>query len=195
MKTLVWDVDDVLNDLMRAWFEKSWLPAHPNCSLRYEQLQANPPDSLLGVKVHQYLASMDLFRQSVDGMKLTPDAEVVAWFSAHGHHFRHMALTARPLESAPAVAAWVMKYFGSWIRVFGVVPSRPPLSAPVYDANKGEYLRWLGKGDVLIDDSPENLAQASALGLQTIAWPQPWNQARASKTEILNQLLDMAEEK
>jgi hypothetical protein len=195
MKTLVWDVDDVLNDLMRTWFEKAWLPAHPDCSIRYEQLQANPPDAFLGVDRHQYLASMDLFRLSPEGMELHPDDELLTWFSAHGSRFRHMALTARPLESAPAVAAWVMQYFGSWIRVFGVVPSRAPLSAPVYDNTKGEYLRWLGKGDVLIDDSPENLAQAAALGLQTFAWPQPWNRASTSKAEILNQLLELAEEK
>ena len=26
MLTIVWDIDDVLNDLMRDWFTESWLP-------------------------------------------------------------------------------------------------------------------------------------------------------------------------
>ena len=43
MKTVIWDVDDVLNDLMRCWFEKSWLLSHPECTLTYEDLTQNPP--------------------------------------------------------------------------------------------------------------------------------------------------------
>lgn len=195
MRTLVWDVDDVLNDLMRAWFEKAWLPEHLDCGLRYEQLCENPPDIILGVERHEYLASMDAFRLSPEGFDLAPDVEVLQWFEKHGGRFRHVALTARPLESASGVAAWVMRHFGLWIRSFGIVPSRPPQCAPAYDRNKGDYLRWLGKGDALIDDSPDNLAQAGALGLTVFAWPQPWNQSRETRTEVLNRLLELAEEK
>ncbi len=48
MKTIVWDIDDVLNDLTRAWFETAWLPAHRECRLTYEELKVNPPHELLG---------------------------------------------------------------------------------------------------------------------------------------------------
>ena len=36
MLTIVWDVDDVLNDLMHAWFKHSWLADHPDGKIRYE---------------------------------------------------------------------------------------------------------------------------------------------------------------
>lgn len=193
MKTLVWDVDDVLNDLMRAWFEQAWLSKHPECQLRYDQLLENPPSAILGVEREEYLVSIDAFRLSPAGTTLTPDPELLSWFAEHGGRFRHVALTARPLESAPAVASWVMRYFGFWIRTIGIVPSRPPRSAPAYDLSKGDYLRWLGKGDALVDDTPDNLAQAEALGLSTFAWPQPWNQAQETKRAILNRLLDLVE--
>ncbi|MFP5236263.1 MAG: hypothetical protein ACLGSD_10195 [Acidobacteriota bacterium] len=193
MKTLVWDVDDVLNDLMRAWFENAWLPNHPDCQLRYEHLSVNPPDGILGIERQTYLASIDAFRATAKGEALAPDPELLRWFADQGAYFRHVALTARPLESAPAVAAWVMRHFGCWIRTVAVVPSRPPQSAPAYDLSKGDYLRWLGRGDALIDDTPDNLAQAANLGLRTFAWPQPWNQAKETKTTTLSRILELVE--
>ena len=42
MKTIVWDVDDVLNDLMAAWFYEAWLPAHRDCTVTYAQIAQNP---------------------------------------------------------------------------------------------------------------------------------------------------------
>ena len=101
---------------------------------------------------------------------------------AHGSKFRHIALTARPLETAPEIAAWVMRHFGAWIRCFGVVPTRTMEGVPVYDRGKGDYLRWLGKGDVLIDDTRENLIQAAEIGMKTFAWPQPWNDSKLTTT-------------
>ena len=38
MLTIAWDVDDVLNDLMGAWLKDAWLPAHPECTLAYDDL-------------------------------------------------------------------------------------------------------------------------------------------------------------
>jgi hypothetical protein len=85
-----------------------------------------------------------------------------------------------------------MRYFGAWIRCFGVVPTRPPEDVPIYDRGKGDYLRWLGKGDVLIDDTRENLVQATEIGMKVLAWPQPWNDSRLTTTEILQTLTNMA---
>ncbi len=124
---------------------------------------------------------MDAFRKTEAGIHLTPNAEVLEWFAVHGARFRHIALTARPLETAPEVAAWVMRHFGAWIRCFGIVPTRTTDGVPVYDRGKGDYLRWLGKGDVLIDDAQENLRQAAAIGMKTFAWPQPWNDSPADR--------------
>lgn len=200
MLTIVWDVDDVLNDLMRAWFEQGWKLEHPECGVGYAALRENPPHHVLGVTREEYLASIDVFRKTEAGTHLVPDAELLAWFGEHGGKFRHIALTARPLETAPEIASWVMRHFGSWIRCFGIVPTRAQSDVPVYDQGKGDYLRWLGKGDVLIDDTKDNLRQAEAIGLKAFAWPQPWNEAWQGEPsegsrqahKILEQLLEMA---
>ena len=192
MRTIVWDVDDVLNDLMLQWFSQGWRREHPSSAVEYGTLRENPPHVSLGVTCEEYLASMDAFRKTDAGIHLVPNAEVLAWFSAHGSRFRHIALTSRPLETAPDVAAWVMRYFGAWIRCFGVVPTRTMEEIPTYDRGKGDFLRWLGKGDVLIDDTRENLRQADEIGITTFAWPQPWNDSLLTTTEILQTLTDMA---
>lgn len=192
MLTIVWDVDDVLNDLMAQWFGHAWLPAHPGCGLTYQDLTANPPDLALGVDRSEYLSSLDAFHQSDRGANLTPCPEVLAWFRQDGNRFRHIALTARPLETAPAIAHWVFRHFGAWIRCFGIVPSRTAPDAPAYDNTKAEFLAWLGRGDILIDDSPQNIQQAQSLGLKTLQPRQPWNQSRLTIHDLLENLSRMA---
>lgn len=192
MQTIVWDVDDVLNDLMYQWFFLGWKQEHPAVTVEYSTLRENPPHVALGATCEEYLTSMDAFRKTDAGTHLTPNAEVLEWFAAHGSKFRHIALTSRPLETAPEVAAWVMRHFGAWIRCFGVVPTRTPEDVPIYDRGKGDYLRWLGKGDVLIDDTRENLRQAAEIGMKALAWPQPWNDSQLTTTEILQTLTNMA---
>jgi FMN phosphatase YigB (HAD superfamily) len=192
MLTIVWDVDDVLNDLMFQWFALGWKREHTEATVEYGGLRENPPHAALGATREEYLASMDAFRKTDAGIRLTPNAEVLEWFAAHGSKFRHVALTARPLETAPEVAAWVMRYFGAWIRCFGIIPTRTMEGVPIYDGGKGEYLRWLGKGDVLVDDTRENLEQGAEIGMQTFAWPQPWNDSQLTTTQILQVLTDMA---
>lgn len=192
MQTIVWDVDDVLNDLMYQWFSLGWKQEHPTVTVEYSHLIENPPHVALGVTRVEYLTSMDAFRKTEAGIHLKPNVEVLEWFAAHGSKFRHMALTSRPLETAADVAAWVMRHFGAWVRCFGVVPTRAPEYAPIYDRGKGDFLHWLGKGDVLIDDTPENLRQAAEIGMKAFAWPQPWNDSRLTTTEILQELTNMA---
>ncbi len=177
-RTIAWDVDDVLNDLMRAWFEQAFRPAHPSCAVAYEQLVENPPCAVLGITLEQYLASLDGFRLA-HAADLAPDPEVLDWFTRHGDAFRHVAVTATPLHTAPISAAWVLRHFGRWIRTFSVIPSPRPFDASKrWDATKGDWLRWCGKVDVLVDDSPRNLASAGEAGVAAVLWPRPWNAAR-----------------
>lgn len=173
--TIVWDVDDVLNSLMRDWFEQAWLPAHPECAVQYEDLGENPPHRILGVEREEYLASADAFRASEAARRMQPNTLVLEWMREHGAGFRHVALTARPLETTPHVAEWMFRHFGTWIRCFGVVPSRAEPGLPEYHRNKGEWLAWLGGADLLVDDSLENVRLAEALGIRAMVWPQPWN--------------------
>jgi hypothetical protein len=191
MNTIVWDVDDVLNDLMYQWLMHGWIREHPECETEYSMLTENPPLAALGATREEYLASLDTFRRSDAGIHLAPNPMVLLWFERHGSQFRHIALTARPLETVPELAAWVMRHFGNWIRCFGVVPTRAVEGIPIYDLGKGDYLRWLQKGDVLVDDTRENLKQAAELGLRVLTWPQPWNDSTQDIADTLNQLTEM----
>lgn len=189
MKTLTWDVDDVLNHLMRDWLEIAWLPDHPECTVTYAQIRENPPERILGVSQETYLNSLDDFRQA-RGHALKPDPTVLAWFRNHGHRFRHMALTRVPLRFAPTSAAWIMKHFGNWIRSFNVVPS-PRVDAPhiEYDASKAEFLDWLGGSDMMIDDSPKTIEEVGRHSVPTLLWPQPWNDSRLTPDAALDTLI------
>jgi hypothetical protein len=192
MTTVIWDIDDVLNPLMRAWFHHAWLPAHPDCRVRtYEGLAANPPHDVLGVAREVYLASLDAFRLSGAYEQMAPVPEVLAWFDLHGAKCRHVALTATPLVSADRSAAWLMRHFGRWIRVFAFVPSpRAGTDLPQYDATKSDFLRWFGKGDLLVDDSPANVQAARDVGRDAILVPQPWNGGSQTLADVLAALTE-----
>ena len=192
MQTVVWDVDDVLNDLMYQWFAYGWRVEHSDCLISYQDLTNNPPHQVLGIGRAEFLSSMDSFRKTERARNMSPNPEVVTWFQERGAGFRHIALTARPLETAPDVAHWVMHHFGAWIRCFGVVPTRLDEGLPIYDRTKGEYLAWLGRGDILVDDSGENIRDAGSLGLRTLQPAQPWNTSRLSVSDLLHQLSNMA---
>jgi hypothetical protein len=188
MLTIVWDVDDVLNDLMRVWLETAWLAAHRECHVRYEGLHENPPHRLIGASVGEYLASLDEFRRK--GMEiLQPLGEAEAWFKAHGARYRHLALTAVPLCCAPLSAAWVVRHFGRWIRDFHFVPSaRTGESLPTYEGSKLDFLKWWGKGDVLVDDGREITEAAGTLGMKALLMPRPWNHGQGTVAGVFQQL-------
>lgn len=192
MLTLVWDVDDVLNDLMYQWFAYGWRVQHPDCPISYQELTSNPPHQVLGIGKTDYLASLDCFRVTERARNMSPNPEVLAWFRNAGARFRHIALTSRPLATAPEAAHWVIRHFGAWIRCFGVVPSRLQEGIPIYDQTKGQYLAWLSRGDVIVDDSTENIREAESLGLRTLQPAQPWNSSQLTVSDLLRQLSDMA---
>jgi hypothetical protein len=64
----------------------------------------------------------------------------------------------------------------------------------VYDRSKGDYLAWLGRGDVLVDDSTENILEAASLGLKTFQPAQPWNNSALTIPALLQELSQMAGE-
>ncbi len=189
MQTIVWDVDDVLNELMKNWFEHKWLPEHRTCSVRYDALVCNPPHELLGVTIEEYLQSLDAFRQSDGFRQMMPVSEVTSWFNRLGTRFRHIALTATPILCAPHSAEWVFRNFGAWVRSFAFVPSRRSSDpASEQDNSKMAYLQWLGKADYFIDDNPDHVEAAESLGIRSLLVPRPWNQAKGSLSDVLNVL-------
>jgi FMN phosphatase YigB (HAD superfamily) len=173
LKTIVWDVDDVLNDLMRSWF-LLWCQDHPGCAVGYEDLKENPPHEVLGVTMDSYLQSLDEFRLSSLYQTLAPIREVRDWFLQNGTRFRHIALTAVPLRVASLSAQWVLRNFGIWIRTFHFVPSKRKEDAiPQYDRDKEDVLQRLGIVDLFIDDNAEYVAAAQNVGINALLFPRP----------------------
>jgi FMN phosphatase YigB (HAD superfamily) len=191
VRTIVWDVDDVLNDLMRVWLQQGWIPHHPDCRVRYEDLAENPPHGLLGTSLEEYHASLDAFRLSPLYREMTPLPEALEWFRQHGARFRHIALTGTSLVSAPVSAEWVLRRFGRWIRSFHFVPSpRRGQALPRYDDSKQSHLRWLGRGDFLVDDNEDNLRGLEDLGIRGLLVQRPWNRGSLTLAQVLQQLAD-----
>ena len=191
MKTIVWDVDDVLNDLMRAWLEES-LSNREFAVFPYQRLTRNPPHELLGIGLQKYLASLDAFRLSGRAANLAPSPEILDWFSTHGDKCHNVALTAAPLCAGHISAEWVMRHFGRWIRSFNLVPSQRARNQAGQDRlkTKGDFLRWWGKADMLVDDNEENLAAALSLNIHAALVPQPWNSSRLSLTDTLQTITE-----
>lgn len=192
MLTIAWDVDDVLNDLMRSWLT-AWKQDHPECQADYSEITENPPDRVLGITRREYLESLDAFRISQDAAAMKPNPVIVKWMNNFGTGYRHVALTARPLASTAEASDWVFRHFGVYIRSFGVVPVRLPSGLPLYDADKGDFLRWAGNVDVLIDDSEQNLRDAERAGVRGILYPQPWNHSGHTVQEALESLTELVE--
>ena len=188
-RIVVWDVDDVLNDLMRAWLDNVWTPAHPAQVMPYEDLGENPPHALLGISSSEYVSSLDEFRLSPGYAQQAPNPDILAWLHDNGGGCRHIALTATALRTAPTTAAWVLRNFGRWIREFAFIPApRAGENVPIYDVDKGAWLARLGTAAILVDDSPQNVDAATAAGGVALCWPRPWNGSGVSVAETLQVL-------
>ncbi len=186
---IVWDLDDVLNNLMEAWLKYFSLTNPLARKFPYERLAQNPPYEILGISCGDYLSSLDYFRNSSAGLKLKPNQLILDWFREKGHRFRHLVLTSRPVKTVPHAAEWVYHYFGNWIRTFHFVPSlREGEYLPESDAEKSEFLYWLGKADAFVDDTPENIDAARRLGIPAFTYPQPWNDSKVSVTNLLEEI-------
>jgi FMN phosphatase YigB (HAD superfamily) len=189
MLTIAWDVDDILNDLMRFWLSDKWLLEHPDCKVSFKQLTENTPERIIKSTLEEYRLSLDSFRLSGAYTRLEPNPEVLAWFRESGYKARHIALTAVSVKAAYISADWVLKNFGKWIRTFHFIPSlRADEAAPEYDQSKADYLKWLNKVDVLVEDSEDNILQAKDLGIRGILVGKPWNKGNLSVKEALTEL-------
>ena len=184
--TIVWDIDDVLNDLTRAWLETVWRPGHPQCRVTYRELTANPPHRLLGISRQEFLASLDRFRVSKEAEAMSPKPELRSWFARYGSRYRHIALTARPRHTVLAAFKWVENHFGPWFQTYAFVPSkRPGQESYQPDRSKTDYLAWLEKADFFVDDDEQNCDAAKPLGIKALLVDRPWNQAGMCLNTIL----------
>lgn len=49
------------------------------------------------------------------------------------------------------------------------------------------------RGDILVDDSPLNVASSQVLGIQAVLIPRPWNQSKLTLVETLDALTGLAQ--
>jgi hypothetical protein len=188
MRTIVWDVDDVLNNLTEHWLAR-WRTDHPKSTLIYDAISKNPPHELFSISFETYLESLDQIRASVSAHdQLIPNPRIMEWLIGHGHRYRHIALTARPAHTAGPAAAWVLNHFGAWIRSVAFVPMRKPPGWPDYDLKKADYLHWLNLKAILVDDSATNIMEVKERGFEAMLYPQPWNRSTQSVPELLKEL-------
>jgi len=189
MKTIIWDVDDVLNDLMYSWFQEYRFKYNYNSRLNYQGLFQNPPHEIMGITINEYQISLDNFRNSEKGRSLKPNQQIINWLRKNGAKFRHIALTARPKQTIPALAEWIFIYFGEWIRTVSFIPAyRGNEKLFVYDKTKADFLNWLDKADYFIDDSEENIKAVEKTGITSLLFPQPWNRGELTVKQILGKI-------
>jgi len=186
MITIAWDVDDILNDLMYCWLTHKWLVDHPGCRVSFERITENTPERLINSTKEEYWVSLDSFRLSKAYLDMKPNPEVMVWFEKFGNKARHIALTSVPIKASHISADWVVRNFGKWIRSFNFVPSvRTGEKIPEYDHTKTDYLKWLNKIDVLVEDNEENIREAKELGIRGILVAKPWNKSNLSVKDAL----------
>ena len=179
---IFWDVDDVLNRLMACWLKKH-VPDQD-----YSAISENPPHEIIGWKREDYLSSLDAFRNSDAGQAVEVNESVLSWFQKYGKDHRHIAVTARPLETMPNQSWWVYTYFGEWIHsVVAVTVGRGLAHARQYQT-KAEYIRQFSEEAIFIDDAEKNIQDVSSIGVESFLFPQPWNHNSESVDMFLGKI-------
>ncbi len=173
----MWDVDDVLNPLMRDWLEHQKRLESISSTFEYADL-INPDFSeTLGWPRQNFLVALDEFRLEFQG-RLEPNELIQNWFRQnHSMNVKHVALTATPRTVSDISRDWVAQNFGEFIDDFYLAPSARDTDLlprkrkhDFYMDFKAEY-----REVIAIDDRPDNLSDARDAGISTLCWPQPWN--------------------
>ena len=183
---LVWDVDDVLNLLMVSWLKHWNLMNDSNFSLL--DIKENPPYEILGISKEMYFANLDDFRNSEAGINVEENSTVKNWFENHGNKFNHMACTARPIHTMPNQAWWIYHNYGRWIHTVHVAGTGRNNEMDYKKISKADFISWIDKKVIFIDDSEENINNVSTVGAETILYPQPWNIADYSAEDFIAKL-------
>jgi hypothetical protein len=198
MLHICWDIDDVLNDLTKEWFndycKKNEKFNHIIIKEKYQDLIQNPPHKILKINKLFYLNSLDYYRYNLYTY-LKPNQKILDWFKKNGHKAHFSVLTMTPGGYADIVAKWLFSYFGLWIRSFNFIPSeREGKQEPIYDGTKANW-NIRNKTDIFIDDSEKNIYETKSRcpKVKTILYKQPWN--NGIEVEKVLQILDEEIEK
>lgn len=170
---LIWDIDDVLNDLSRLCIESTAQKLRPG--IKFEEIKNNPPLPELGCDLEEFRLILDECRDKYLYSQ-APRKDVLAFFQKNGENFRSMTLSSAPMDMASRSAEWVLRHFGRWIHGTVFVPSprkRVITGSPLF-SSKAEAVVTLG--GILIDDMPINVEAVKKAGGKALYFPAPWNE-------------------
>ncbi|MFQ6610748.1 MAG: hypothetical protein ACE5D7_08115 [Fidelibacterota bacterium] len=186
-KTIIWDFDDVLFDTLGHWVR--WYGDKTGKSLRFSDLQDNPPLNSAGISFDKYRALMDEFRSSEFALDAAPDSFLSDWFEKYGPRFIHIVLTARPLVNMGSAAQWTFTHFGKWIHTISYINSPRP-DDKVYRPfkSKGEWITYFQPTGYYIDDSPFHIDSVVSNSITPFLLSKPWNSGNSTLPEILTKI-------
>ena len=120
-----------------------------------------------------YFNSLDEFRNSEAGKNLQPNDTIKSWFKIHGNKFNHLSCTPRPIDSMPNQAWWIYDNYCQWIHTVHAVGTNRDGDTNYQTEPKGDFISWINKEVVFVDDSEKNITAVSTTGAETILYHQP----------------------
>ena len=178
MKTIAWDVDDVLNECMRTWLKPRGCPpiragrSPTRKSWRIRRAASSAARggiSRLARRVPPVgpPGRCSRFRRSCIGSSSTARS-CGTWPSAPCHCRR------------PISAAWVFCHFGRWIRSFHFFPRRTRAN-PALRSLERRGVATMGNDRRVGGRQSRQFGLRQTFGNRTFCFPRPWNQGpRAS---------------
>lgn len=184
----LWDIDDVLNDLVQLCINTTAQCLAPGIS--FDQIYNNPPLEELNCTPADYMKILDECREQYL-FQQPPKREVLDFFESCGNRFHALTLSSAPMDLAPRASEWVLRHFGRWIQgtIFVPSPRKHIPAGSVLFASKAEAVNKLN--GILIDDMPINVEAVRHAGGRAIYFPAPWNENRDIPVkDFLEQLRD-----
>jgi len=189
----VWDVDDVLNPLMRDWLEYQKQLGSVCSKFEYADL-INPDFSeTLGWPRQKFLFALDEFRLKFQ-RRLEPNKLIKNWFRQNqAMNVKHVALTATPRTVSDVSRDWVSQNFGEFVDDFHLAPSARDTDLLPRKRKQDFYMEFKAeyREVIAIDDRPDNLNDARDAGISILCWPQPWNGSLLDSESTLKELSKM----
>jgi hypothetical protein len=184
MTLIVWDIDDVLNELTSNWLK--WVD-DPFISEK-SQLTNSRFEEILGWSRKDYLKSLDRFRRE-QFINLEPN-QLIQNFMARHSRISNLLLSATPLTCAPISARWAFVHFGEWIDGVLMAPSPRASRSSTRMSKRDHIFRLVKTGEqvICIDDQPANILEARDAGAAAFLWPQPWNESSSSQDAVLDSI-------
>lgn len=187
MKTIIWDVDDTLNNFRFDWFlhNKEELKKIDH-DISYDYFNIKNPYNILNDNKDTFIKSLKDFK-NYNHFKITVNKEIYNWFYKYGKNYNHIILTKCSKDYFEFAVNFVNKYFGKWIQSYNYISGNKKDNLNEF-LTKAEFIKkYFKEIKYFIDDSEKNCKQVEELGIKTFCPKQPWNNGMDIK-DILEEL-------